>query len=196
MARLFSQPIGDGPQASMDSAGNMTDTEGNPIRGGTFHKTFVAGSGVRKYRLLYNGHSASRAAGLACYYDHTATAYPGITVTQATTGNLCEFAGIHAETVTSGDWGWVLVEGYYPSAVTRKYGSGSNKNMLVGSWLGLGLNGVDDLCTNGAATCEKDTGNRGLVGGYCINMVSMASHSDQSTTTTTQAVMVYGMVRG
>jgi hypothetical protein len=106
------------------------------------------------------------------------------------------FAGIHAETVTSGAWGWVLVEGLYPSAVTRKYGSGSNKSMLVGSWLGLGINGVDALCTTGAATCEKDTGNRGLAMGYCINTVSMASHSDQSTTTTTQAVMVYGMVRG
>lgn len=189
---LFGQaPNDDGTDALL--SGNMDMAGANP--GGSSHRTAVAGSGVRKYKLLYNAHTASRAAGLPCYYVVSNTSYPGLAVTQATTGNLQEFAGIHAETVTSGAWGWVQVEGYYPSAITRLYGSGSTVNQVAGSWMGLGLNGIDELTTSAAATCLPDVNIVGQTGGYCLTMVSQASHSDVSSTTTTQAVLVFGMVR-
>ena len=192
MALLYDRQGTEGEE-SLDVSGS--DMVTGQLPAGARYKDFASGSGVRRFKLLYNAHTASRAAGLPCYYAHANTTYPGVEVTQATTGNLQEFAGIHAETVTSGAWGWVQVEGYYPSAVTRLYGSGSDVDQVASSWLGLGLNGIDALCTNGAATCLPDVNIAAQQGGYCITMASQASHSDQSTTTTTQAVMIFGMVR-
>ena len=164
------------------------------LAAGAGHREYTAASGCRRFKLLYNAHTASRAAGLPCYYALANTTAPGLEVTQATTGNLNEFAGIHAETVTSGAWGWVQVEGAYPTAIIRSYGSATNADMTAGCWLGIGINGVDDLCTNAAATCEPDTGTPGITGGYCVSLLSHASAA-ASSTTTTAVVLVYGMVR-
>jgi hypothetical protein len=165
------------------------------LRGKTYTE-YHSSQGLKKYKYLYNQDTVSKAVGQPCFYILTATTYPGLTVDQATTASLDRFAGVHAESVTSGAWGWVQIEGYHSAVWTRKYGSASNKNMTAGSYLGPGINAIDALPTCASAECEPDSAFQAANNlGYAVNIASCASHSDQSTTTTTQACLIFGLVR-
>ena len=151
--------------------------------------------GIKKYRYLYNAWTASRAAALPCCYDISNATYPGgVVVTQPTTGNLGLFAGVHAESVTSGAWGWVQVEGYHSAVPTRTYGSTSGTAAAALDYLSTPETGVDALCGKDQVTCVTATGCPVSLGmGYAIRLASQQSHGT-STTTSAAAVYIHGFI--
>lgn len=151
--------------------------------------------GGKKYRYLYNAWTASRAAGLPCNYDVSNATYAGgLVVTQPTAGNLTKFAGVHAESVTSGAWGWVQVEGYR-TATCRRYGSATTVSGAANDYVGGFVAGVDALTTVAGQICVEATGPLALFGGaYAIRLAVVASHASVSTTTSACGVYIKGWI--
>lgn len=151
--------------------------------------------GIKKYRYLYNADTVSKAAGLACTYILSNTTYPTLVVDQPTTGSLNYFAGVFAESCTSGVWTWVQTWGYNSAAQCRRYGSDATSNGLVGDTLTV-LNGVDALTTIDGSASSADLGPanpRALNGANAVRLVAVASHGT-STTTSNCVVFVRGYI--
>jgi hypothetical protein len=156
---------------------------------------YNSAAGMKKYRYLYNAWTASRAAGLPCNYDMSHATYPGgVVVTQPTTGNLGHLAGVHAESITSGAWGWVQVEGYHSAVPTRTYGSSSGTSAAALDYVSGCVNGVDALSSLAATICVTATGCPVALGmGYAIRLAAQTSHGT-STTTSNAGVYIHGFI--
>ena len=150
--------------------------------------TYSSSEGIKKYRYLYNADTVSKAAGLPMCYTISNTSYYGNVVDQPTTGNLSHFAGVMAETVTSGTWGWVQTWGYNSAVPCYRYGSATNANGVANDWLGV-ANGVDALLW---ADATDDGPTAAFAAGNAIKLTSTASHGT-STTTSNCTVFIRGM---
>lgn len=139
-------------------------------------------NGMRVYRYLYNAHSASRAAGLVCCYDHTATSYFGMQVKQPATANLAMLAGVHIDTVTSGAWAWVQVDGYHSAVSARRYADATNSNALAGDVLKT-INGVD------AVVYDSTGGGTPTYHAYLVRIASCASASNSTIASSVTAII-------
>ena len=150
---------------------------------------YNSAEGIKKYRYLYNADTVSKAAGLPMCYTISNTSYYGNVVDQPATGNLSHFAGVMAETVTSGAWAWVQTWGYNSAVPCRRYGSATNANGVANDWMGV-LNGVDALVW---ADATDDGPTAAFAAGNAIKLVSTASHGT-STTTSNCGVFIRGMI--
>ena len=168
------------------------DTTKGDVPGGcmtTYHST----QGMKKYRYLYNADTVSKAAGLPCCYVMSNTTYPTLAVDQPTTANNLEyFAGVFAETCTSGAWVWVQTWGYNSAAACRRYGSQESSNGLALDNLTV-LDGVDALSTFDGVNSGVGLGPV-HVWAFMAGAVRLASVASHGTSTTTSACPVF--IRG
>ena len=166
----------------------VAETTGGDVAGGVQVK-YDSTNGTRKYRYVYNALASTRAAGLPCFYDLTGTTYRGLEVTQATTGNLSHFAGVHAETANSSVWCWIQTLGYNSAAAARRYNAANTDSLTARAYL-TGINGIDALVYEAAADGVPPGS------GYCINIASTVSvASSLSSTTHAAGVYVFGTIR-
>ena len=163
------------------------------IRGAAFTE-YTSNQGVKKYRYVYNADTVSKAIGLPCVYIMSNTTYPsGLVVDQPTTSSLNYFAGVYAQTCTSGVWSWIQTWGYC-TAACRRYGSQESSNGLVGDTLTV-INGIDALTTVDGVASSKDLGpvNVWAFTAHAFRLVAVASHGT-STTTSNCAVFLRGLI--
>lgn len=164
------------------------------LRGKSFTEYNSAG-GIKKYRYVYNADTVSKAVGLPCVYIMSNTTYPGgMVVDQPTAASLNYFAGVFAQTCTSGVWTWIQTWGYNTDAITRRYGSSSGSNGLVGEVLTL-ITTVDALTTIHGSASTTDLGpvNPIAFEANAVRLVAIASHAT-STTTSTGTVFLRGYI--
>ena len=154
---------------------------------GAARTEYNSAAGTKKYRYLYNADTVSKAAGVPMCYTISNTSYYGNVVDQPTTGNLAHFAGVMAESVTSGAWAWVQTWGYNSAVLCRRYGSATNANGVANDWCGVS-NGLDALIW---ADAVDDGPTAAFAAGNAIRLSTVASHG---TSTTTSACICY--IRG
>jgi hypothetical protein len=130
--------------------------------------------GMKFYRCLYNSHSTSRAAGIACFINWAAATYPGLEVQQAATANLNAMAGVHSEAVATAAWGWVQIRGYNAAVVLRRTGSNSDTAASAGQI----MTGVD---AQDYVAWKAEVGGDPVYSSYIVRLCTGASAATNTT---------------
>lgn len=127
------------------------------------------------YRWVKNNSGAAFVAGGACFHTYSDTIDAVTQCTDGVTADLGFMAGIAVSAIADGEYGFILVQGYYGAAlVTTAGGTIAAGNALIG------VNGADDLIGSSAM------GTAPIYSRHAIAMEAMATAS----TATTIAVMV------
>jgi hypothetical protein len=164
------------------------------LRGKTLVE-YNSAEGTKRFRYLYNQDTVSKAAGIPVCYVFSNTSYRDAAVDQPATGRLACFAGVFAESVTSGAWGWVQTWGYNSAVPCRRHGSVTEANGVAGDWVSASLNGIDALTTIDDTNSGADSGpaHATMTAAHAVRIASIAS-TDSSSSTSNQAVFIRGLI--
>lgn len=150
----------------------VTDTKDSDVEG----VGAIRQEGDKFYRWVKNteGSAALRVGAPVCYdLSDNETLHEG--VLSPVTADLAFLAGIAVSAIPAGEWGWILIEGWYDDAYVQN--SGSAVTFAAGDIL-AGTNGVSALVQHKVAAGLSAVANHG----YMIAMESRASVSNATMT--------------